>query len=406
MAGGYGKRDWSQPKGWDQSGPYQGQRKGAQKGGWRQHDGWRQQEQAQQPGPWRSRAEGHDWGGRRHEGQQRRGGPWRGLQEVAGAARVAVEAATALRSLVAPQPAEQPPGAQGDPTSRGWLATARGWLLGESTPPPQGCLQSAPPVAPQAPPPAEQLLSRLLGGETAARAPPPPGVSQQDLLAQLSQELSTQRQVLAILVERVDPQGRKVPLPLRDASPPRTPAVPRLRDTPRTPRYGGDDDDDKLNTRLLETLALLRKEQGEPPLSSPGADGSALPLVEDTRLAPAKAAFDTEGEVTPEGHARFWSWLDDTPKAPWPCSGQYANWAKKMAYKCSVADLHRWARLKTPSLDDAALQARSREELVNTLAKAAMEAAPTDPSGGGQPGQPRQRSLAELPGVIRTPRSQ
>ena len=77
-----------------------------------------------------------------------------------------------------------------------------------------------------------------------------------------------------------------------------------------------------------------------------------------------------------------------------------------MSYKCSVADLHRWARLKTPSLDDAALQARSREELVNTLAKAAMEAAPTDPGGGGQPGQPRQRSLAELPGVIRTPRSQ
>ena len=70
------------------------------------------------------------------ESRGRRGGQgiWQGLQDVTAAARVALDTARELRSLgaLAPAPAlGQSPVTDSGGAGRGWLAAARGWLLGD-----------------------------------------------------------------------------------------------------------------------------------------------------------------------------------------------------------------------------------------------------------------------------------
>ena len=129
MAGGYGKKDWSQSKSWGQSGPYSEQRKGTQKGGWRQSSGdWRQPDQWQGAGAWRGQSGHQDWGGR----SARKGGALKGVWDAVEVARSAVETAATFRSLVAPATAEQQAASSGGAAPKTWLATAKGWLLGET----------------------------------------------------------------------------------------------------------------------------------------------------------------------------------------------------------------------------------------------------------------------------------
>ena len=47
--------------------------------------------------------------------------------------------------------------------------------------------------------------------------------------------------------------------------------------------------------------------------------------------------------MTPDGAEAFWAWLDVTPRAPWPVKAPYGEWAAKVAYKASAAELLAWA---------------------------------------------------------------
>ena len=98
-------------------------------------------------------------------------------------------------------------------------------------------------------------------------------------------------------------------------------------------------------------------------------------------------------------HAYFWSWLDDTPKAPWLMAAPFGQWVKKMAYKSSVSDVRLWVERKALPMEDGSLLSRSREELLGALAKAAAEGLPADQAASGQLGGSRQAKLGELPGI-------
>ena len=140
--GGWTRQPHTQPGGWGQPTP-----------GWPQHPkttNWAPQAHAwgrpthtwTQPGPYRkglpgvSRSPQH---GGRYSGPEPRGrrgghGVWQGIQDVTAAARVALDTARELHSLgaLAPAPVSgQAPVTDSDGAGRGWLATARGWLLGD-----------------------------------------------------------------------------------------------------------------------------------------------------------------------------------------------------------------------------------------------------------------------------------
>ena len=398
MAGSYGKRDWSQSKSWGQSGPYSEQRKGTQKGGWRQSSGdWRQPDQWQGAGAWRGQSGHQDWGGR----SARKGGALKGVWDAVEVARSAVETAATFRSLVAPATAEQQAASSGGAAPKTWLATAKGWLLGETPQVSQGSQPATPSGKPQDLPQTEQLLGRLLGGGTEARAPLQDD-PQQELLTLMSKELATQRKVLTALVDRVEPQAAKAPQPQREAV---QQATQQRKGLAQALGLEDDDDDVRANALLITEVIRLSKERKGAAASQAGSDSSTLPLAAEARHSLTRAEFDVEGEVTPEGHAAFWGWLDDTPKAAWPLAAPYGTWAKKISYKCSVADLHRWMRLKQLAPDDAALQARSREELLHALAKAAMESAP-ESAGSVQVKKKAPLKQASLSETLGSPKQQ
>ena len=130
MAGDYGKQGWRQKESWSQWGPYAGQQKGSRKGGWKQpNEGWHQ-------GPWWDRKEAPAWGGGGRASRGGGGSPWRGLREVAGVARTALDAVATVRAIVAPSATEVAPPSAEEPKQRAFLATARRWLAGETSPSP------------------------------------------------------------------------------------------------------------------------------------------------------------------------------------------------------------------------------------------------------------------------------
>ena len=143
----YGGKGGAQQRGWGQSPP-----------GWPQYpqaQGWGPQDQSWgRPTPY---GKGSPGGGKGYQGpyanQEPRGrrgsqGVWQGLQDVTGALRVAFDTAREIRSLGAPAPAPAPGQSQVTDQSgvgSGWLAAARGWLLGglpDQRPPPPSLLPS------------------------------------------------------------------------------------------------------------------------------------------------------------------------------------------------------------------------------------------------------------------------
>ena len=388
MAGDYGKQGWRQREGWSQWGPYAGHQKGARRGGWKQqNEGWHQ-------GPWWDKKGAPAWGG---DGRASRGGggsPWRGLREVAGAARTALDAVATVRAIVAPSATEVAPPCAEESEQRGFLATARKWLTGEASPPPPPASHGgSPPKALCDSTATDLLMGKLMGGSVATT--PPKKEEPQQELARLREELASHRQLLSALVDKVaDPQAAPAPAPR--GAPLSGPSGRRAGDRGEARQDSGTNE---LLEALLVELKQARKEAAGVALGAGEEEGTHLPLSGGTRAVPAKAAFNPEGEVTPEGHAYFWSWLDDTPKAPWLMAAPFGQWVKKMSYKSSVSDVRLWVEQKALPMEDGALLSRSREELLGSLAKAAAEELPADQAASGSSRGPRQTKLGDLPGV-------
>ena len=111
------------------------------------------------------------------------------------------------------------------------------------------------------------------------------------------------------------------------------------------------------------------------------ADADNLPLA---RHPPPLAAFNPRGEVSQEGAAAFWAWLDVTPRTPWTHTGPYGEWAGKVVFRVTSAELLSWA--------DKAAVARapghqSKRDLLDALSHAcagqAQAGASSGPSGAG-----------------------
>ena len=239
----------------------------AQQGGWGQSPpGWPQYPQAQGWGP---QEQGWGWptpygkggsgGSKGYQGPYANQGPrgrrsnqgvWQGLPDVTGAVRVALDTAREIRSLSSPAPA--PVSGQSQVTEQsgvgcGWLAAARGWLLGglpDQRPP-------APPLPPPSPSPTPgprhtdyaALLGQLLGADGQDRQDQDP---QSQEVARLTTELARQRVLLALLVDRVAPS--------RDPAP--VQASARLLPAPLDP--GEAVGQDAINSALLDELLLFR----------------------------------------------------------------------------------------------------------------------------------------------------
>ena len=310
-------------------------------------------------------------------------GVWQGIQDVTAAARVALDAARELRSLACPPPAAAPgqgPEAGDDGTTRGWFATARNWLLGDAPggrqePPP--CL--ARPLSDRSPPQAGRhpnpdyavLLSKLLGAEAPERQEPDP---QSQDVARLTAELARQQQLLALLVDRV---AAKPPDNVPTATRPEAPLVAPVKGQALDP----------TDEALLEELRLLRAAarslpdapREACPQEGEAAAGTLLPL---TRPPPQLAAFDPEGDVTQAGAEAFWAWLDVTPRAPWTTKAPYGEWAAKVVYKCTAAELLSWVMRATPHPQEAQAGHQSKRDLLDALARACAAKARAGASSG------------------------
>jgi hypothetical protein len=384
--------------------------------GWGQpSDGWQQHAQ----GPWAqppAHGAGHRSGGKGGQRYAPYGAPpqpepdrgpglWQGLRDATAAASVALDAAKELRSLglgptstVAPgRPAEAGPG----DANRGWLTAARTWLLGDAP----GAAAAAPPPAPPAQPKAQPshppaadytaLLAKLLGSDAPSRQEPEQPNPE---LARLSADLLRQQQLLTLLVERVSSPTAHPPAAAPPAALPATPAAAGPPATPLAapagPAAQGLTVDALLNELLLQRAAaqaapVPQQQPAAPALPLQGAaaeDGGEageenLPLA---RNPPPLAAFDPRGEVSQEGAAAFWAWLDVTPRTPWTQTGPYGEWAGKVVFRVTSAELLSWA-------DKAAVTRapghQSKRDLLDTLAHAcagqAQAGASSGPSGAG-----------------------
>jgi hypothetical protein len=386
-------------------------------------DGWQQHAQ----GPWAQPPDhgaGHRSGGKGGMRYAPYGAPaqaepdknpglWQGLRDVTAAANVALDAARELRSLgLGPTPTAalgRPAEVAAAGPAGGWLAAARSWLLGDAP--------RAPATAPPTPPPAPQaqpgrqagspqqtdcaaLLARLLGSDAPARQeqqPPHPD------LERLSADMLRQQQLLALLVERVASPPARPPAP---AQPPAAPPVPAAPAPPTAPlaTWAGQAAQaqpaqsatvDALLDELLLQRAAARAASG--PAQRPAAPG--LPLQEATaeeggdadqdslplaRDPPPLAAFNPQGEVSQEGAAAFWAWLDVTPRTPWAHAGPYGEWAGKVVFKVTSAELHSWADKAAVPRGPGHLSKRDLlDALAHACASQAQAGVSSGPSGTG-----------------------
>ena len=197
----------------------------------------------------------------------------------------------------------------------------------------------------------------------------------------MTTELARQQELLALLVDRVAPG--------RDPAPGQASA--RLMPAPLDP--GEAVGQDAFNRALLDELIFfkaahaglpspLAKEEEATEANAPG--GAQLPLA---RPASPLSEFDPERLTsfrpvpTP-----FWMWLDAAARTPWVAKGPYAEWAAKVQYKCSTAELSTFVARAAPQHLEAAEGRRTKRALVDALARACADAARartcSGPSGG------------------------
>ena len=378
--GGYPKED--DPEHWApaRDGPYERERrprkggKGRGKGDQPQSQGWGQQA----PHSW-----GGGGGGGRNWGQAPQPASVFGL--VTGAAmtaRCVVEAARDLKYLAGPQPAVQGQ-ANGPEPGKGWLAQARDWVMGVggSSPPAQGpgtqlalTAGAAPAQVAATPAPAQQgalssdekvqLLHQLLGTQAPARSQDGPQAGD---VAALKAQVEAQNKLLqdlhARLASPASSSGMAAPPPPAALL---APVVPPAQQALA----------DAANAYLMEEL--IQQKVGLALAAAKAGDGGK-PKVDDPARVPAgvlptRASLDPEGEVTTDGHDEFWAWLDNTPAAPWPCTGTFSAWVDKMVYKCKAEEIREWARAKgvLPGAEQAPGSTPTRKELLVLLAKASV----------------------------------
>ena len=298
-------------------------------------------------------------------------------------ARCVVEAARDLKYLAGPQPAVQGQ-ANGPEPGKGWLAQARDWVMGVggSSPPAQGSgtqlaltAGAAPAQVATTPAPAQQgalssdekvqLLHQLLGTQAPARSQDGPQAGD---VATLKAQVEAQNKLLQDLHARLASPASSS----GTAAPPPPAALPAPAAPPAQQALT-----DATNAYLLEELVQQRVALAK--LAAKAEEGGK-PKVDDPARAPAgvlptRASLDPEGEVTTDGHDEFWAWLDNTPAAPWPCTGTFSAWVDKMVYKCKAEEIREWARAKgvLPGAEQAPPGSTpTRKELLVLLAKASV----------------------------------
>ena len=365
-------------------GPYGGRNHG--KGGKGGHGGGKKgwhppPEGGRPPATPQSWGGGGDWSRDRRPANHRNS-PWSLVHDAAATARCVVEAARDLRYLAAPHAAQQGQD-QGAEAGKGWLATARDWLLGDAglpattagpqqlaltagAAPAPASTPAAAPLAPAQPVqqglPADQvqLLAKLLGNQPPDRSS---GSDQAGEVAALKAQLDSQNRLLQHLTASLaGPAGSAaVPAAVPPALPAPAPAAP-----------------DPASALLLQELVRTQVKEamaGQGPGAAKPAEDA--PKTIPSGVLPTRASLDPEGEVTPEGHDAFWQWLDNTPSAPWPCTGAFSTWVDKVAYKCKAEELREWAKAKgvLPVAEQPPSTAPTRRELVVMLAKASVASA-------------------------------
>ena len=402
---------WGQPSsGWPQN--FQPQNWGPQALAWsRPNNGWNQ------PAPYGKGGQGSGKGSQNYspysgqESRTRRNGHgvWQSLQDVTAAARVAFDTARELRFLGTPAPAPalgQSPVTDPNEVGGSWLNTARSWLLGG---PPDQQL-SPPPPLPSGPTGLLRgvdytaLLAKFLTADGPRRQEQGP---QGQEMARLTAELARQRELFALLVDRVAlaPAARQA---VARPEPAQAAARPELALQGPGEVVGRDAVNDPLLNELFLLKAAVAPAAGRSALPNPDedageADGTGGAQLLLARLAPPLTAFDPEGDVTQAGAESFWAWLDATPRTPWIAKAPYGDWATKVQYKCSTAELGIFLARAVPERLEADLAVRrTKRDLVDALARACAEAARARASSGPSGGVPT-RSASVLASLLRVP---